>query len=37
MGRPLEIIKKNFGDKESYMSAVSDLEKEIYDLPPRSA
>ncbi|GME39851.1 MULTISPECIES: EcoAI/FtnUII family type I restriction enzme subunit R [unclassified Pantoea] len=37
MGRPLEIIKKNFGDKESYMSAVSELENEIYELPPRSA
>ena len=37
MGRPSEIIKKNFGDKESYMNAVSELENEIYELPPRSA
>ena len=30
MGRPLEIIKKAFGDKEAYLEAVYELEDEIY-------
>lgn len=30
MGRPLEIIKKGFGDKNGYLQAVSELEQEIY-------
>ncbi|MBV7297281.1 EcoAI/FtnUII family type I restriction enzme subunit R [Enterovibrio paralichthyis] len=30
IGRPLEIIKKGFGDKEAYLKAVNELESEIY-------
>lgn len=30
MGRPLEIIKKAFGDKKGYLNAVHELENEIY-------
>ncbi|EOS8334992.1 EcoAI/FtnUII family type I restriction enzme subunit R [Vibrio vulnificus] len=30
IGRPLEIIKKGFGDKEAYLKAVNELELEIY-------
>ena len=30
IGRPLEIIKKAFGDKEAYLNAVYELEDEIY-------
>ncbi|WP_407334288.1 EcoAI/FtnUII family type I restriction enzme subunit R [Enterovibrio sp. 27052020O] len=30
MGRPLEIIKKAFGDKTAYLAAVNDLEAAIY-------
>lgn len=30
LGRPLEIIKKAFGDKEGYLNAVHELENEIY-------
>ncbi|GAK84523.1 type I restriction-modification system restriction subunit R [Vibrio ponticus] len=32
IGRPLEIIKKGFGDKDSYLKAVHDLEAEIYQI-----
>ncbi|EPA3173634.1 EcoAI/FtnUII family type I restriction enzme subunit R [Salmonella enterica subsp. enterica serovar Newport] len=37
MGTLQEIITDGFGDKGTYMQAVSDLESEIYRLPPRSA
>ncbi|EDX2889568.1 DEAD/DEAH box helicase [Salmonella enterica subsp. enterica serovar Thompson] len=37
MGTLQEIITDGFGDKGTYMQAVSDLESEIYQLPPRSA
>ncbi|EBU9061020.1 DEAD/DEAH box helicase family protein [Salmonella enterica subsp. enterica serovar Newport] len=37
MGTLQEIITDGFGDKSTYMQAVSDLESEIYQLPPRSA
>ena len=30
LGRPLEIIKKGFGNKEAYLAAVHDLENELY-------
>lgn len=30
IGRPTEIIKKGFGDKETYLKAVNELESEIY-------
>ncbi|MEI2683995.1 EcoAI/FtnUII family type I restriction enzme subunit R [Erwinia aphidicola] len=37
IGRPAEIIKSSFGDKQTYEKAVHDLENEIYQLPPQSA
>ncbi|MCS2162613.1 DEAD/DEAH box helicase family protein [Scandinavium sp. H11S7] len=37
LGRMPEIIKTRFGDKQAYKKAVEELEKEIYQLPPRSA
>lgn len=37
LGRPIEIIKTRFGDKQAYEKAVNELENEIYQLPPRSA
>ena len=37
IGRPAEIIKSSFGDKQAYEKAVHDLENEIYQLPPQSA
>lgn len=37
IGTLQEIITDGFGDKGTYMQAVSDLESEIYQLPPRSA
>ncbi|VEI71125.1 EcoAI/FtnUII family type I restriction enzme subunit R [Serratia rubidaea] len=37
LGRPLEIIKTRFGDKQAYERAINELENEIYQLPPRSA
>lgn len=37
LGRPLEIIKSSFGNKQAYEEAVNELENEIYQLPPRSA
>ncbi|EEJ7005734.1 DEAD/DEAH box helicase [Salmonella enterica subsp. enterica serovar Newport] len=37
MGTLQKIITDGFGDKGTYMQAVSDLESEIYQLPPRSA
>lgn len=32
-----EIIKSGFGDRNGYNQAISELESEIYHLPPRSA
>ncbi len=32
LGRPLEIIKNGFGDKNTYLNAVDELEAEIYQL-----
>ncbi|TXE36200.1 DEAD/DEAH box helicase [Serratia marcescens] len=37
LGRPLEIIKTRFGDKQAYEQAVNELENEIYRLPSRFA
>ncbi len=37
MGRPIEIIKKGFGDKNGYFQAVRELEQEIYQFPSKSA
>lgn len=37
MGSPMEIVKQSFGDKEGYKKAISDLEAEIYWLPPQQA
>ncbi|HFW3091115.1 TPA: EcoAI/FtnUII family type I restriction enzme subunit R [Salmonella enterica subsp. enterica serovar Reading] len=37
MGTLPEIIKTGFGDRSGYDKAVSELEHEIYQLPPRSA
>lgn len=37
MGRPLEIVKNAFGDREHYEQAISDLEKALYDDTPISA
>lgn len=37
LGRPAEIIKSGFGNKEAYERAVNELENEIYRLPPRLA
>ncbi|EPB3560145.1 EcoAI/FtnUII family type I restriction enzme subunit R [Escherichia coli] len=37
MGTLPEIIKTGFGDRNGYNQALSELEKEIYQLPPRSA
>jgi type I restriction enzyme R subunit len=37
LGRPIEIVKKGFGDKQSYLDAVSALEAEIYRRVPHSA
>ena len=37
LGRPIEIIKTRFGDKQAYEQAVNELENEIYQLPPRFA
>ncbi|HDH7603067.1 TPA: DEAD/DEAH box helicase family protein [Escherichia coli] len=37
MGTLPEIIKTGFGDRNGYNQALSDLENEIYQLPPRSA
>ncbi|WP_020682662.1 EcoAI/FtnUII family type I restriction enzme subunit R [Marinobacterium rhizophilum] len=37
LGRPIEIVKKGFGDKQSYLDAVSELEAEIYRRVPHSA
>ena len=37
MGTLLEIIKTGFGDRNGYNQALSELENEIYQLPPRSA
>ncbi len=32
LGRPLEIIKNGFGDKNAYLDALDELEAEIYQL-----
>lgn len=37
MGTLPEIIKTGFGDRNGYNQAISELEDEIYQLPPRSA
>ena len=37
MGTLPEIIKSGFGDRNGYNQAISELESEIYYLPPRSA
>lgn len=37
MGTLPEIIKTGFGDRKGYNQALSELENEIYQLPPRSA
>ncbi len=37
MGRPVEIVKKGFGDKQAYLDAVSELEAEIYSPEPKTA
>ncbi|WP_296060147.1 EcoAI/FtnUII family type I restriction enzme subunit R [uncultured Amphritea sp.] len=37
MGRPVEIVKKGFGDKQAYLDAVSELEAEIYSTEPQTA
>ncbi|EOR8830280.1 EcoAI/FtnUII family type I restriction enzme subunit R [Escherichia coli] len=37
MGTLPEIIKTGFGDRNGYNQALSELENEIYQLPPRSA
>ena len=37
MGTLPEIIKSGFGDRNGYNQALSELENEIYQLPPRSA
>ena len=37
MGTLPEIIKTGFGDRNGYNQALSELETEIYQLPPRSA
>lgn len=37
LGSPMEIVKQHFGDKEGYKQAISDLEAEIYGLPPKQA
>ncbi|EDV3803254.1 DEAD/DEAH box helicase [Salmonella enterica subsp. diarizonae] len=37
MGTLPEIIKGGFGDRNGYNQAISELESEIYHLPPRSA
>lgn len=37
MGTLPEIIKTEFGDRNGYNQALSELENEIYQLPPRSA
>lgn len=37
LGSPMEIVKQHFGDKEGYKKAISDLEAEIYGLPPKQA
>ncbi|WP_413723483.1 EcoAI/FtnUII family type I restriction enzme subunit R [Sodalis sp. RH24] len=37
LGRPLEIIKSSFGNKQAYEQAVNELENQIYQLPPQSA
>lgn len=37
LGTPMEIVKQGFGTKQDYQQAVSELEAEIYWLPPKQA
>lgn len=37
MGRPMEIIKNSFGDRQAYQAAIQDLENEIYQDLSQSA
>lgn len=37
LGRPIEIIKTRFGDKQAYEQAINELESEIYQPTPRTA
>ena len=34
LGSPMEIVKQGFGSKKDYQQAISDLEDEIYWVPP---
>ena len=34
-GSPMEIVKNGFGSKQDYQQAISELEAEIYRLPPQ--
>ena len=34
LGSPMEIVKQGFGSKKDYQQAISDLEAEIYWMPP---
>ena len=33
-GSPMEIVREGFGSKKDYQQAISDLEDEIYWVPP---
>jgi type I restriction enzyme R subunit len=37
LGRPIEIVKNGFGDKQAYLDAVRELEAEIYTLASKTA
>lgn len=37
LGRPIEIVKKGFGNKQAYLDAVSELEAEIYSTEQQTA
>ena len=37
LGRPIEIVKKGFGDKQAYLKALTELETEIYSAAPKTA
>ncbi|MGP5175010.1 EcoAI/FtnUII family type I restriction enzme subunit R [Psychrobacter immobilis] len=37
LGSPMEIVKQGFGSKQDYQQAISDLEAEIYWMPPKQA
>jgi type I restriction enzyme, R subunit len=34
LGSPMEIVREGFGSKKDYQQAISDLEDEIYWVPP---